>query len=59
MTEQKKPLTQRCSYYNGNGGCAFYGQEKCYWNGGMIDFPYFCGVESRNEEEAMFGEDHD
>ena len=50
-------LAQKCVYYNGNAKCAFYGQEECVWENGMVEFPYFCGVESRMEEQAMFGED--
>ena len=53
----KKPLTQKCVYYNGRGKCAFHGQGKCIWDKGMVEFPYFCGVEARMEEQAMFGDD--
>ena len=53
----KKLLTQRCTYYNGRGKCGFYGQAKCVWDKGMVEFPYYCGVEARMEEDAMFGGD--
>lgn len=48
-------LVQKCVYYNGRGKCAFFGQEKCVWDNGMVEFPYACGVEMRMEEQAMFG----
>ena len=52
MTE-KKELKQKCVYYNGRGKCAFWSQEKCIHDEGMVPFPYGCGVEARAETEAM------
>ncbi len=48
----KKELRQKCAYYNGRKKCAFFGQEKCVYDNGMVPFPYICGVESRAEEQA-------
>jgi len=53
----RKVLTQKCAYYNGRGKCAFYGQEKCVYDKGMIPFPYACNVELYMEQQAMFGGD--
>ena len=55
MSETKEPLTKKCTYYNGRGKCAFYMQNECVWENGMVEFPYPCSVEIRMEEEAMFG----
>jgi len=55
MSKTKEPLTQKCPYYQSRGRCAFYGQEKCIWKKGMVEFPYSCPVEIRMEDEAMFG----
>ena len=52
---REKILTQKCTYYNGRGKCAFCGQTKCVYDKGMVPFPYYCGVEARMEEQAMFG----
>ena len=46
---------KKCVYYNGRGKCAFSNQSKCVYDNGMVPFPYSCGVESRAEDEAMFG----
>ena len=52
-TMEKKVLKQKCVYYNGRGKCAFWNQEKCVYDNGMVPFPYGCGVEARAEAEAM------
>ena len=52
----KKTLTQKCSYYNGRGKCAFWDQSKCIYGKGLVPFPYVCGVEIRAEDQAMFEE---
>ena len=49
---KKEELKQKCSYYNGRMKCAFFGQEKCVYDKGMVPFPYICGVESQMEEQA-------
>ena len=54
MTDTKV-LNQKCAYYNGRGNFAFYGVRECGFDDGMVPFPYFCGAESRAEDEAMFG----
>lgn len=50
--KDEKGLRKKCSYYNGRGKCAFFSQQKCIYAGGMIPFPYSCGVEGRAEDEA-------
>lgn len=60
MNEPKpsdKILTQKCTYYNGRGKCAFCGQSKCIYDRGMVPFPCVCDVEIRAENQAMFGEE--
>ncbi len=52
MSIPKEELKQKCSYYNGRKKCAFFGQEKCIYDNGMVPFPYICGVESQMEEQA-------
>jgi hypothetical protein len=52
MSIPKEELKQKCGYYNGRMKCAFFGQEKCVYDKGMVPFPYICGVESQMEEQA-------
>lgn len=51
--KKEKILKQKCTYYNGRGKCAFFSQEKCIHDRGMVPFPYGCSVEARAEAEAM------
>ena len=53
MNIPKEDLKQKCVYYNGRMKCAFFGQEKCVHDKGMVPFPYSCSVEGRAEDEAM------
>jgi len=55
MNKPKKELKQKCVYYNGRGKCAFWNQQKCIYDKGMVLFPYVCGVEGIEELEAMEG----
>ena len=48
-----KELKHKCPYYNGRRKCAFWNQEKCIYDRGMVPFPYNCSVEARAEAEAM------
>ena len=52
MNIPKEELKQKCTYYNGRRKCAFFGQEKCIYDKGMVPFPYSCGVENYMEEQA-------
>jgi hypothetical protein len=56
MDKKEKILKQKCSYYNGRGRCAFWGQSKCIYDKGMVPFPYYCSVEARVENQEMFRE---
>jgi len=53
MNKSKKELEQKCVYYNGRGKCAFWNQQKCIYDKGMVPFPYVCCVEEREEAEFM------